>query len=79
MGAGVVFGAAALFGAYLSSQNPKNFHLAFITSAALLVLMGFRFYLSHKFMPAGLLSCLSLFQAVRLAVRYTEKDKQQID
>jgi uncharacterized membrane protein (UPF0136 family) len=66
-------------GAYLSSQNSKNFHLALITSAALLVLMGFRFYNSGKFMPAGLLSGLSLFQSVRLAVRYTEKGKQQID
>jgi uncharacterized membrane protein (UPF0136 family) len=79
LGAGVLFGSAAVLGAYLSSQNSKNFHLALFTAAALLVLMGFRFYNSGKFMPAGLLSGLSLFQSVRLAVRYTEKGKQQID
>ena len=56
MGAGIVFGLVALFGAYQSSQNAKNFHLALATATVLLFVMGYRFYMTGKFMPVSLFS-----------------------
>ena len=79
LAAGVLFGLLCLIGAFLLSKNSKDFHLALIVSAILLTIMGFRFYSSGKFMPAGLVAALSLLQVVRLGIRFTEKEKQQID
>ena len=79
LGAGLVFGLAGIVGAYLSSRDAKNFHLALITSTALLVVMGSRFYASGKFMPAGMLASLSLLQVVRMGVRFNEGEKKRKD
>lgn len=46
--AGVIFGSVSAFGAYQISQNPRNLQLAFLTSGALLTVMGLRFYKSGK-------------------------------
>ena len=70
LGAGLLFGSAATFGAYQISQNPRNLSLALLTSGALLAVMGLRFYKSGKFMPAGLLAVVSLAQVARLGMRY---------
>ena len=57
---------------YLMTQSFSVFHnvsLAAVT-AILFGLMGYRFYNSGKFMPAGLVAALSLAQVVRLAIRF---------
>jgi len=79
LAAGVIFGVASIIGAFQLSNNSKNFHLALVTASVLLTVMGFRFYSSGKFMPAGLIAALSLLQVVRLGVRFTESEKQQKD
>lgn len=50
LAAGVLFGGASAFGAYQISQNPRNLHLALLTSGTLLTVMGLRFYNSGKVM-----------------------------
>lgn len=72
LAAGLVFGSAAVFGAYQLSQNPKNFTVALLTSGVLLTVMGLRFYQGGKFMPAGLIASLSLLQTGRLGARFLE-------
>ena len=74
LAAGVVFGAAATLGAYQVSQNPKDFYVAFLTSGALLAVMGARFYKSRKIMPAGLIAGLSLVQVARLGTSFFQKN-----
>ena len=68
--AGLVFGSVALVGAYQASVNPRNILTILLTSGALLVVMGTRFYNSGKFMPAGLVALLSLIQFGRMAFRF---------
>jgi len=58
LGAGLLFGSLLCYGAYQTSQNPNNYLLLLGTSAALGGLMGYRFYNSRKFMPAGLVTIL---------------------
>ncbi|RUS30061.1 transmembrane protein 14C-like protein [Jimgerdemannia flammicorona] len=58
LASGAAFGVAAAYGAKLVSTNPKNVTLALAVSVALLLVMGFRFSKSGKFMPAGLVSLL---------------------
>ncbi|KAL1930877.1 hypothetical protein VTP01DRAFT_10014 [Rhizomucor pusillus] len=58
MASGSVFGLAAVAGAYQVSNNPKNVLFALVVSMILLVTMGFRYYNSGKFMPAGLVTLL---------------------
>ncbi|KAK4520785.1 tyrosine protein phosphatase 1 [Mucor velutinosus] len=67
--AGTLFGALAALGAYQVSNDPKNVTLALVVSLLLLYVMGNRFYRGRKFMPAGLVSLLSLIMAIRYAMR----------
>ena len=58
LGAGLLFGSILCYGAYQTSRNPNDFGLIFGTSTALGGLMGYRFYNSGKFMPAGIVTVL---------------------
>ncbi|RWS13718.1 hypothetical protein B4U79_00473 [Dinothrombium tinctorium] len=69
LAAGLLFGSVLGVGTYLTSVNPNNYHLTLGTSAVLSGLMGFRFYKSGKFMPAGLVTVLSLAMVIRFSVR----------
>lgn len=69
LAAGLAFGAAATYGAVLTSQDPRRFHLGLMTSMVLLGVMGMRFWRTGKLMPAGLMAALSLAQTARLAMR----------
>ena len=70
LGSGLLFGSLVVYGAYRTSVNPKDFVFLFAVSAVLFGLMGFRFFKTGKFMPAGLVTTLSLLQAVRLGLRF---------
>ncbi|XP_078541955.1 transmembrane protein 14C [Lissotriton helveticus] len=73
LAAGLLFGSLAGLGAYQLSQDPKNVWLSLIASGTLSGVMGFRFYNSGKFMPAGLIAGASLFMVGRLALKMMEK------
>ncbi|KAJ1200512.1 hypothetical protein NDU88_004336 [Pleurodeles waltl] len=73
LAAGLLFGGLAGLGAYQLSQDPKNVWLSLIASGTLSGVMGFRFYNSGKFMPAGLIAGASLFMVGRLALKMMEK------
>lgn len=66
---GLLFGGLSAFGAYQTSQDPRNFYVLLLTSGSLMALMGYRFMNSGKFMPAGLVAALSLLMVVRLLPR----------
>ncbi|PNF17034.1 Transmembrane protein 14C [Cryptotermes secundus] len=69
LGAGLLFGSILCYGAYQTSQNPNNYLLLLGTSAVLGGLMGYRFYNSRKFMPAGLVTILSVGMVLRIAAK----------
>ncbi|RKP34957.1 transmembrane protein 14C-like protein [Dimargaris cristalligena] len=69
LASGVTFGGLMALAAKRASDNPANVHLAFGVSIMLLILIGSRFYNSGKFMPAGLVSGLSLIMAIRYGAR----------
>ncbi|KAH3697006.1 transmembrane protein 14C-like [Dreissena polymorpha] len=60
LAAGLTFGSLAALGAYQTTQNPADVKVSLGTSATLMALMGYKFYNSQKFMPAGFVATLSL-------------------
>ncbi|KAI8343723.1 transmembrane protein 14C-like protein [Chlamydoabsidia padenii] len=64
-----VFGLAGAYGATLVSRDPKNVVFSLVVSSVLLFIMGSRFSKSGKFMPAGLVSLLSLIMVARYGYR----------
>lgn len=68
--AGLTFGTILGIGAWLTSVNPRNYGLITVTSGVLAGLMGYRFYNSGKFMPAGLVFTLSLLMVIRFSLRF---------
>ncbi|MED6254945.1 hypothetical protein ATANTOWER_002352 [Ataeniobius toweri] len=66
--AGLLFGLSAAVGAYLASQNPRNVWLSLGTAGTLAAVMGLRFLDSRKFMPAGLMTLVSVLMLVKIIV-----------
>ncbi|KAJ9062045.1 Transmembrane protein 14C, variant 2 [Entomophthora muscae] len=64
-----MFGVLLGYGASRVSQNPKDVYLSLGLSVVLLVVMGSRFIKSGKFMPAGLISAVSLVMFGRYLLR----------
>ncbi|KAL3868759.1 hypothetical protein ACJMK2_041525 [Sinanodonta woodiana] len=64
LAAGVLFGGLAGFGAYQTTNDPRNVSVTLATSVVLSGLMGYRFLNSGKFMPAGLVASLRLVYKV---------------
>ncbi|XP_026056611.1 transmembrane protein 14C isoform X1 [Carassius auratus] len=56
LAAGLLFGGLAGFGAYQTSQDPKNIWVSLGASGTLAAIMGKRFYNSRKIIPAGLIA-----------------------
>uniref|UniRef100_K1PM54 Transmembrane protein 14C n=1 Tax=Magallana gigas TaxID=29159 RepID=K1PM54_MAGGI len=52
--AGLAFGSLMGYGTYQTSNDPQNVNLSLVTSGLLAGVMGYRFFNSGKFMPAGL-------------------------
>ena len=66
-----MFGVILGVGAYLNSPKlfaQANSYLLLITCIALGAFMGYRFYKSKKFMPAGLIALLSTALVIRYIV-----------
>ncbi|KAI9228861.1 MAG: transmembrane protein 14C-like protein [Piptocephalis tieghemiana] len=57
---GLVFGLAMAYAASKTSINPQDSHMAFGVCFILALVMGMRFVRTGKFMPAGLISIISL-------------------
>ncbi|ORZ20395.1 transmembrane protein 14C-like protein [Absidia repens] len=72
LAASSTFGLAGAYGATLVSRDPKNVLFSLVVSLILLLIMGSRFSKSGKFMPAGLVSLLSLIMAARYGYRYLQ-------
>ncbi len=69
LAAGLLFSLFAAFSAYQTSSNPTSVYSGMLTSGSLLSVMSYRFMISGKFMPAGLVAVLSAAQFIRLALR----------
>lgn len=69
LAAGVLFGGLAAAGTFQMSNDPHNFYLLLASSGTLAVIMGVRAYNSRKFMPAGMISALSVAVVVGLLPR----------
>ncbi|CAG9570724.1 unnamed protein product [Danaus chrysippus] len=69
LGAGIIFGSILGIGAYQLSQDPSNYSLMLGTTASLGGLMGYRYYNSRKFMPAGLMAAMSAGMLVKLLIK----------
>ncbi|KHN81280.1 UPF0136 membrane protein [Toxocara canis] len=64
LAAGLAFGAVVGYGAHTNNNI-----LLLLSSAALAVLMGMRFYQSGKMMPAGIVTALSMAMIIRCVLR----------
>jgi len=69
LASGLIFGGLSALGAYQISENPDNCILLLCSSGVLSAMMGYRFFKSGKFMPAGLVTTLSILMFVRLSLR----------
>ncbi|KAE8597904.1 hypothetical protein XENTR_v10016644 [Xenopus tropicalis] len=76
LAAGLLFGSLAGLGAYQMSNDSKNVLLSLIASGTLAGVMGFRFYNSGKFMPAGIIAGASLLMVGRIGMKMLEKPQQ---
>lgn len=75
--AGLAFGSLLGVGTYFTSVDPNHansYYLSLGTSTALGSIMGARFFRSGKFMPAGLISALSLSLAIKSAYHVFTKE-----
>ncbi|XP_052776913.1 transmembrane protein 14C-like [Mya arenaria] len=65
LAAGLAFGSIAAVGAYQTTQNPADVKVSLANSGTLMCMMGYRFFNSGKFMPAGLIAALSLLMVMK--------------
>ncbi|KAI8802785.1 transmembrane protein 14C-like protein [Cladochytrium replicatum] len=66
---GLAFGAAIYYCAGIVSKNPKDIWAMVGVCLALTLLMAWRFSVTEKFMPAGLVSIISFGMALRYSTR----------
>ncbi|KAH9637360.1 hypothetical protein HF086_011973 [Spodoptera exigua] len=67
---GIMGYAKAGVGAYQLSQDPSNYTLMLGTTSTLGGLMGYRYYNSRKFMPAGLVFCMSVGMLAKIVFKH---------
>lgn len=60
LAAGLVFGIALIYAAYLVGLDPQNYPLQLAASSILAGVMGYRYYNSGKLMPAGFVLAISI-------------------
>ncbi|KAG5896448.1 hypothetical protein JTB14_022527 [Gonioctena quinquepunctata] len=78
LGAGLLFGGALAYGAVEVSRDPANYTMQLATSSVLAGIMGYRYYLSGKVMPAGVVCALSVAMIMRIAVKAALNDPKQV-
>ena len=66
---GLLTGMVLLYAAYQVSLNPQNATLGFVVCAFLAAVMGFRFFKTGAFMPAGLVAGLSVAMGGRYLLK----------
>lgn len=71
--AGLAFGSLMGYGTYQTSNDPQNVNLSLVTSGLLAGVMGYRFFNTGKFMPAGLVFGLSLLMVARFGYRIASR------
>uniref|UniRef100_A0A8C0Y527 Transmembrane protein 14C n=1 Tax=Cyprinus carpio carpio TaxID=630221 RepID=A0A8C0Y527_CYPCA len=76
LAAGLLFGGLAGFGAYQTSQDPKNIWVSLGASGTLAAIMGKRFYNSRKIIPAGLIAGASVLMLAKLGAGMLQKPQQ---
>ncbi|XP_016090089.1 transmembrane protein 14C-like isoform X1 [Sinocyclocheilus grahami] len=76
LAAGLLFGGLAGFGAYQTSQDPKNIFPLLAASGTLAAIMGKRFYNSRKIIPAGLIAGASVLMLAKLGAGMLQKPQQ---
>uniref|UniRef100_A0A5S6Q5I6 Transmembrane protein 14C n=1 Tax=Trichuris muris TaxID=70415 RepID=A0A5S6Q5I6_TRIMR len=59
LASGLIFGILAGYGAYKSGLKPSDYTVMLVTTGLLTVIMGARFYRTHKMFPAGVIAGLS--------------------
>ncbi|KAK0181530.1 hypothetical protein PV327_003807 [Microctonus hyperodae] len=69
LAAGILFGTILSYGAYQTSQNPRDCGVLLGGGLVLGGMMGYRYYNTGKIMPAGLIAILSAIMIVRTAIR----------
>ncbi|CAL9697848.1 unnamed protein product [Knipowitschia caucasica] len=78
LGAGLVFGGLAGFGAYQTSNDPNNIWVSLATAGALSGVMGKRFYGSRKLFPAGVMAGASLLMVGKLGLTLLQKPNKPL-
>ncbi|XP_057336957.1 transmembrane protein 14C [Microplitis mediator] len=69
LAAGLLFGTILGYGAYQTSQDPRNCAVLLGSSATLGGMMGYRYYSTGKIMPAGVIAVISAVMFVRTVVK----------
>ena len=66
---GLASGLVLFYAAYQVSLSPQNATLGFVVCSFLAVIMGYRFFQSGAFMPAGLVAGLSVAMGGRYLLK----------
>lgn len=64
------------YGCYQLSEDPDDYSLTLATSIVLSGVMGSRYYKTKRFMPAGLISVISLGMVARYGIQLASKNLQ---
>ncbi|KAH0539364.1 transmembrane protein 14C [Cotesia glomerata] len=80
LAAGLLFGTILGFGAYQTSQDPRNCAVLLGSSATLGGMMGYRYYNTGKIMPAGAIAIISAVMFIRTVVKnVTTPEAQKVE
>ncbi|KAM4041625.1 transmembrane protein 14A-like [Anomaloglossus baeobatrachus] len=68
---GLVLGLISAYGAMQVSYNRRDINISLFAAAAVTVVMGQRYNHSRKFMPAGLITIISIVMIFKLMINLT--------
>ncbi|XP_067126702.1 transmembrane protein 14C-like [Centruroides vittatus] len=76
LASGLIFGGILGYGCYQISEDPDDYSLTLATSLVLAGVMGSRYYKTKRFMPAGLITTISLGVVARYGIPLIVKNLQ---